>query len=201
MTRRTAAVAMLLAGAVTLTGCTSSASKGHGAAAGNTTPTVSGVPTDTGIDTGVPVPTDSTTPTTSAPATPSTSTVALPADTCRGPQLTLRLIRGGAIPLQEIALITFTNTGTTECSMFGFPGVSLRAAGKQLGQALRSPIAAKTVRLMPGEQAQAQITDFSSCQAPLSDTVRIYPPNLTTYVDKPFELRACRFQVDPVSHS
>ena len=60
---------------------------------------------------------------------------------------------------------------------------------------------AHTVRLLPGEQAQAQITDFSSCQASLSDTVRIYPPNLTAFVDKPFELRACRFEVDPVSHS
>jgi hypothetical protein len=126
----------------------------------------------------------------------------LPKDTCTGSQLTVRVIRGGAIPAQEIALITFTNSGTSTCSMFGFPGVSLRLKGAQVGQpALRSPVAAHTVRLLPGEQAQAQITDFSSCEASLSDTVRVYPPNLKTFVDKPIELRACRFEVDPVSHS
>ena len=183
----------------TVAACSSSASSGHGAAV-NTTPAVTadGVPSDTASVT------DSATPT--APTTQSTSSttagITLPKDTCTAAQLTVRVIRGGAVPSQEIALITFTNSSATTCEMFGYPGVSLRAGGRQVGQpAVRSPVAAKNVRLAPGEQAQAQITDFSTCQAPLSDTVRIYPPNLTAFVDKPFELRACRFEVDPVSHS
>lgn len=199
--RSTVAVA-LLCGTTAVAGCTSS-STGHGAAVTPTTPvSVDGIPTDTGApsDTGAPTGSDTATTTTS-PTTTGTTGIALPKDTCTGSQLTVRLIRGGAIPTQEIALITFTNSSTKVCTMFGFPGVSMRAGGKQLVAALRSPVAPKTVRLQPNEQAQAQITDFSTCSAPLSDTVRIYPPNLTTFVDKAFELRACRFEVDPVSHS
>jgi len=195
---RTAAA--LAAAAAVLTACTSSTSAGHGAATPTSPVTVDGLPSDTGV-TGPPAtPTTSATTGTTSPAATSTA-ASLPKDTCTGSQLTLRLFSAGAVPSEEIALITFTNSGTTPCSMFGFPGVSLRLAGRQLVQASRSPVTAKTVRLLPGENAQAQITDFSTCNAPLSDTVRIYAPNLTTFVDKTFQLRACRFEVDPVSHS
>ncbi|MCU1658309.1 MAG: putative secreted protein [Pseudonocardiales bacterium] len=118
-------------------------------------------------------------------------------------QLTVRVLRGSAAQQQEFALITFTNKGTKACSLFGFPGVSLRRANALLGQpADRSPkTPPHTVKLAPGEQAETTITDFSSCQAPLSDTVRVYPPNLREFVDKPLELRGCQIVVDPVTHS
>jgi hypothetical protein len=187
----------------TLSACTSSASNGHGTAANRPSVTVDGVPTDTGTSTDTSIPTQVAPTTSGAPTTGTSSTGSgLPKDTCAMAQLTVRLIRGGAVPAQEIALITFTNSSTTTCSMFGYPGVSLRLSGRLLGQpAVRSPVTARTVKLLPGAQAEAQVTDFSSCQGSLSDTVRIYPPNLTAFVDKPFELRACRVEVDPVSPS
>ena len=156
--------------------------------------------------------TDTTAPTTSAaPSTPASSTAprtsatspGLPKDTCQMSQLSVRLIRGGADTGREIGLVTFTNVSTVECSMLGFPGVSLRSGGALLASpATRdSAAAAETVHLAPGASAQAQFTDFSSCQAPLSDNVRIYPPNLTSFIDRPGQFRGCNLVVEPVAHS
>jgi hypothetical protein len=118
-------------------------------------------------------------------------------------QLAVRMIRGGADTGREIGLLTFTNTSKVECSMFGFPGVSLRLGGAELASpAERDPAATRaTVHLAPGATAQAQFTDFSSCQSPLSDNVRVYPPNLTQSVDRPGQFRGCKLVVEPVVHS
>lgn len=204
MTPRRAAIGVITALTIaTMSACTSSASAGHGAALNTPASiTADGLPTDTGVASDGSTTASATTPSATATSSASPTGITLPKDTCTAAQLTVRVIRGGAVPSQEIALITFTNSSRVTCEMFGFPGVSLRAGGRQVGQpAVRSSVTAKNVRLAPGEQAEAQITDFSSCQAPLSDTVRIYPPNLTAFVDRPIQLRACRFEVDPVSHS
>jgi hypothetical protein len=112
------------------------------------------------------------------------------------------VLQGGAIAGQEIALITFTNMSATKCAMFGYPGVSLRLHNVLLGKpAERSIKKPTTVPLAPGAAAQATITDFSSCQAPISDTVRVYAPDQKPFVDKPLEMRGCRLFVDPVTPS
>jgi Protein of unknown function (DUF4232) len=114
----------------------------------------------------------------------------------------VRALRGSAAGGQEFAVITFTNTGSLTCTMFGFPGVSLRLRGALLSRpAERSGKSPATVRLNPGAQALASVTDFSGCNAPISDTVRVYPPNLRDFVDLPLALRGCRVVVDPVAHS
>ncbi|PZS33440.1 MAG: hypothetical protein DLM58_07830 [Pseudonocardiales bacterium] len=117
-------------------------------------------------------------------------------------QLTVRALRGSAAQQQQFTLITFINKGAQTCTLFGFPGVSLRRNGVLLGKpAERTAKPRTTVTIAPGGQAESLVTDFSSCQAPLSDTVRIYPPNLTQFVDRPLELRGCRIVVDPVTPS
>jgi hypothetical protein len=122
--------------------------------------------------------------------------------TCTSAQLTIRVLRGGAVAGKEIAAITFTNGSTTTCAMFGYPGVSLRLHNALLGQpAERSVVQPKSVSLAPGAGAEAVITDFSSCQAPVSDTVRVYAPDQKPFVDKPLELRGCRLFIDPVTPS
>jgi hypothetical protein len=206
--RRIGAAACTLAVLAVVCGCTTSgkpsARQGTpaasiGSAAESAAP--SGTPSIT--DSGPPAPSSTAAATTSRPAvTHSVTQPALPRDTCLLDQLSVRVIPGGAVPGREIAAITFTNTSGVACSMVGFPGVSLRLAGKLVGSpAVRSSTPIKTVHLAPNGQAQAVVSDFSTCQAPLSDTVRIYPPNLTQYVDRPFQLRACRLQVDPVTPS
>jgi hypothetical protein len=94
----------------------------------------------------------------------------------------------------------FTNKGTKACTMYGFPGVSLRYQGALLGQPASRDlsVAPAIVRLNPGDLVQAGIVDNSSCQAPLSDTVRVYPPDSTKFVDLPLELRGCTITVQPV---
>lgn len=156
-------------------------------------------------DTTAPTSTAATTTTAASSSAPRTSTAGpgLPKDTCTTAQLTVRMIRGGADTGREIGLVTFTNISKIECSMFGFPGVSLRLAGAQLAAPAGRDTATvpATVHLAPGDSAQAQFTDFSSCQSPLSDNVRIYPPNLTSFVDRPGQFRGCKVVVEPVTHS
>jgi hypothetical protein len=109
------------------------------------------------------------------------------------------VIRGSGALQREYASVLFTNTSTKRCTMFGFPGVSLRRAGQLLGQpATREAITPKNLRLAPGGRAQADITDVSTCQAPLSDTVRVYPPDSKQFVDLPLDLRGCALSVRPV---
>jgi hypothetical protein len=115
----------------------------------------------------------------------------------------VRVLPSSGAQQQEFALITFTNSSRKACSLFGYPGVSLRLNDALLGApAQRNPTATPTrVHLAPGAQAKSLLTDFSACQAPLSDSVRVYPPNLATFVDRPTQLRGCRLVIDPVSAS
>lgn len=122
---------------------------------------------------------------------------------CTSKQLKIDALRGSAAAGIEYALITFTNTGAKSCAVMGFPGVSLRLAGALVGKpAERSTIKKPaSVTLKPGAQAEAAITDLSSCQAPVSDKVRVYAPDQTAFVDLPLGLRACRIIVDPLTLS
>jgi hypothetical protein len=193
---------------VSLAGCTSTTSGNNVSTPGASSASSSSTDlTPTGSPSTATLPATDT-PTASASPTHSRSPATaaqppLPKGTCIGSQLTVRVLRGGALPGREIALVTFTNSSTAPCTMFGFPGVSLRLQNALLAMpAQRTSDSPATVRLAPGEQGQAQITDNSSCQAPLSDTVRVYPPNLVTFVDvTPFQLRGCSLTVAPVTHS
>jgi hypothetical protein len=198
------AVAALAAALIALAGCTSS------------DPAPSNPPGSSSHEltaiTPIPAPTDST-PVSSSPAASTSAASAASAvtstkptapslATCLSTQLGIRVLRGGAVAGQEIALITFTNTSATKCAMFGYPGVSLRLHGALLGKpAERSVVQPKAVPLAPGAAAEATITDFSSCQAPVSDTVRVYAPDQKAFVDKALELRGCRLFIDPVRPS
>jgi hypothetical protein len=200
-------IAVVIAATGLTAGCTSS-----GPAAGPTAP----APLTSAASTPGPAP--STAPTTAAaPATPTPSVTpsSRPAPTtptaastpvaagqreCSTADLSVRVRRGGAAANEEIALITFTNTARTACSLTGFPGVSLRRAQALLGApATRSGRAPAVVVLAPGASAGTTLTDVSTCQADLSDTVRVYPPDSTAFVDQPLTLRGCALYVDPVT--
>ena len=175
---------VIIAGTALVSGCTSSTSRTASGQGSTGTPNLtSSTPSDSPSDT-VTAPTDSasSTPsstTRSTSAAPHSSGVALPADNCPTSQLQVRVLLASGAQQQEFAEITFTNTGTTECSLTGYPGVSMRRASAALGAPAlpNTAVSASTVHLAPGATAQTMLTDFSSCQAPLSDTVRVYPPN------------------------
>lgn len=202
---RTVVVAAVLSGVIGLAGCTSSHSGSSAPSTPNFATAVSPLPSDSAATS---PPSTTTAPTSSAAPSKTATTTGPFGPTPTGPaactstQLKVRALRGSAAAGQEFALITFTNASSAVCTMFGFPGVSLRLNNALLGRpAERSGKAPSTVTLEPGAQAEASLTDFSSCQAPVSDTVRVYPPNQRAFVDRPLALRGCRVVIDPVTHS
>jgi hypothetical protein len=65
--------------------------------------------------------------------------------------------------------------------------------------AVRSGKAAVTLRLAPGKSATAQLTDNSTCDAEISDSVQIIVPNRTERLVLHLALRGCPLSIDPVT--
>jgi hypothetical protein len=195
---RVLGVAVALIGLTALAGCTSSGGASPSSAPTTAASTPSSVPSS---DSSLTAPSSTAaTSTTPAKSTARKPPPALPA--CTSGQLKIAALRGSASAGQEFALLTFTNTGPATCTMFGFPGVSLRVSNAMVGKpAERSGKAPSTVTLKHGARAESVISDFSSCQAPVSEQVRVYAPNQRAFVDLPLALRACRVIVEPVTHS
>jgi Protein of unknown function (DUF4232) len=209
VTRRNAAAALALAGCVVLAGCGKVTGRSTAAASGADTrvPTVdSPAPSSASAPTSAAATTAATAsvtptaaPTSAKPTTTQRPTPAVP--TCLLPALHVHVLRGGAVPGSEIALIIVTNNGAATCTLAGFPTVSLLLNGRQLGQP-SSPSNAPVhpVTLKSGGQANSQITDHSSCQAAVSDTVRVSLPGVAGgAVDQALQMRGCTLVVDPVS--
>jgi hypothetical protein len=206
-TIRSLGAGLALAGAIALSGCTSSKAGSDSGSPAPGTASLTAITPIPGSDTSTPQSSSPAPSSSTAPSKTPTSTLP-PKPTPTGPlectseQLKTRALRGSAAAGQEFALITFTNTSPLTCTMVGFPGVSLRLHNALLGKAAqRSATPPKTVTLKPGQQAESTLTDFSSCQAPVSDTVRVYAPDQRPFVDLPLVLRGCRVVVDPVTHS
>jgi hypothetical protein len=198
--RRAGALLALVAGAVTA--CSSST---HGVAAQLTTavapPTSAAVPTTPPPTSAAPPVTQpptsgSSSPTVRSEPTPPASTP--PRSTCT--DVSVRVLPGGASPGEEIAALQFTNTGHTSCTLVGYPTVTLLLHGRQIGlQSQPSTPGADSAReLAPGAVAESLLHDYTqTCQAPLSDTVRVVVPGSSqTYLRPQFQLRACIVRVD-----
>jgi hypothetical protein len=140
--------------------------------------------------------------TTSAPTSASDSTTThgatAPKSTCT--DLSIRVLPGGASPGQEIAAVQFTNAGATACQLIGYPTVQLFRNGTQIGTKSQpsTPGVVSSRRLAPGEIAESLVHDYTqTCQAPLSDTVRVIVPGSShVYLRPGMQLRACLLRVD-----
>ena len=96
--------------------------------------------------------------------------------------------------------LTFQNTGTAACTLYGYPGVSLlNTAGSQIGDpAQRQGASATTVTVAPGGNAYASIAVTDPGIPPCSGStaaaqVRVYPPGEThaAQVPAPTGLLVC----------
>ncbi len=98
--------------------------------------------------------------------------------------------------------IDFTNAGSTSCTLYGYPGVSLASGPPyvQIGLAAKrsTTIPVKLVTLAPGATAHAvlQIVDAlnfppSSCGPTKATSLRIYPPNQKASVYLPTAAQGC----------
>ena len=108
---------------------------------------------------------------------------------------------GGGTSGSYYSVIDFTNTSSTSCTLYGYPGVSLTAeSGTQIGPAATrdATTAAATVTLAPGATANAvlRMTDptayaTSQCKPTTSAYLKVYPPNQTTPVQVSFKEDTC----------
>jgi hypothetical protein len=113
--------------------------------------------------------------------------------------LSIRALRGGAALGREIAALVFSNRSARTCAISGYPAALLRLSGAPLGApATHDPGSLKPINLRPGGSVQAQLTAITTCQAPVSDTLRITPPRTSRHVDRALRLRACTLSVGPV---
>jgi hypothetical protein len=107
---------------------------------------------------------------------------------------------GAAGSLYQV--IDFTNIGTTPCTLFGYPGVSL-AAGTPVTRvgavASRSTTAGpRMVTLAPGQTGnallrivQAQNYPQATCAPRATTFLEIYPPNQTTPIYLAYKATGC----------
>jgi Protein of unknown function (DUF4232) len=93
--------------------------------------------------------------------------------------------------------LQLSNIGQGQCSMFGYPGVSvLDAKGHQLGApAVRDhSVTPTTVVIGRGRTAHFVLRDIDvalPCTAAKGAQIRIFPPGQTTATSVPFSLFAC----------
>ncbi len=118
---------------------------------------------------------------------------------CTLGRLKVSAVRGGATEGQEIAAVLFTNASTKVCTVRGYIFAQLRVMGAPLGEpATHNPGRVRTVALPRGASAQAQLTAVSTCQAPVSDQVRVRLPNSPGAASVAIQLRGCSLSVDPL---
>jgi hypothetical protein len=114
--------------------------------------------------------------------------------------LTITVERGSGAAGHQFANILFKNTSPAKCSLTGFPGVVLLKGGARLGQpAIRSTKQFATVRLAPGATGTATLTNDSTCNADISDSVQVIVPDRTEMVVVPLRIRGCPLTIDPVA--
>jgi eukaryotic-like serine/threonine-protein kinase len=106
------------------------------------------------------------------------------------------VIRGSASPGAEFAALQFTNIGATSCTLYGYPAVTLLLKGSRIGTPSQ-PATTSTSRmtLRPGDTAESKLNDYTNCQAPLSDSIRVVAPGSTIHAVRPGQLRACILRV------
>jgi hypothetical protein len=111
----------------------------------------------------------------------------------------VRVLIGGASFGEQIAAVQYTNEGHATCVLAGYPTVTLLLNGQRIGRPSEPASAAKSKRtLRPGEVAESLVHDYTqTCQAPLSDSVRVQVPGTAQTIIRPgAQLRACVLRVD-----
>ena len=109
---------------------------------------------------------------------------------------------GGAAAGSTYYPLNLTNTGSSSCSLFGYPGVSWVSgpSGSQIGRpATRNPVLTPaTVVLAPGQTAHvtlqvvdAQNYDKSTCQPVTAHWLKIFPPGQFTALYVKFSALTC----------
>jgi Protein of unknown function (DUF4232) len=186
------AAAAIACSAALLAGCGSSSSPAAAPSAGpNRATTTPGSSVNPGGPDQTANPTATATPAAGAPACATSALhVAVPAGAGNG------AAGSSYYPVQ------FTNTSSSPCTLYGFPGVSFvtAAGGSQIGiPATRNPaFAARLVTLSPGQTVHAELQVAVAQNYPPADCglvtahwLKVYPPNQTAPVYVSFTAQTC----------
>ncbi len=108
---------------------------------------------------------------------------------CTSQNLTAALTAGdGGGAGSSYPYLVLTNSGTADCSVTGYPGVSFASAGSQIGAAAErdDSVDPQTIVLKPGESAHSALRitnadafDSNACNAQQADSLVVYPPDQT----------------------
>jgi hypothetical protein len=146
-----------------------------------------------------PAPTKTVTvPASTAPATP-TSSASPP---CPTSALKASVGTGNGAAGSTYYPLEFTNTSSTACTLFGYPGVSFvtGTGGSQIGRAAsRNPaVTSRLVTIAPGSTAHATLQVVNAmnypgaeCHLVTAHTMKIFPPNQTAPIYLGFTAPAC----------
>jgi hypothetical protein len=130
-------------------------------------------------------------------ATPQTATTV---SSCNTTHLAASLAPASSAAGTSYETLTLTNTGSSACTVMGYPGVSLLSeTGAQLGQpATRDTVTSPgEISLQPKQSAYSNVGfpdpgNFGSgqCSSPAL-TIRIYPPDQTAALTAPASQQYC----------
>lgn len=194
-----AGVIPMAALAIAVAGCGSNGTTGASSSPSNTGSSSSTSSTST--------PTSSSSPTTTtAPSTGSGGeTAAAGTPSCNSNDLKAKIGQSEGAAGSIYVTLDFTNTSSSKCTMYGYPGVSLANGTTEVGPgATRSTTtAASLVTLAPNATANAvlQVADAgnypaSNCGPKPTSAIKIYPPNQTVALYVPYSTSACVKSVD-----
>jgi Protein of unknown function (DUF4232) len=202
MTRRIAGVAVLGTVALLATACGSSSSS---AVAGSGSSGSPSAPAASATASGSPAPP-------SAPATsPAVSAHAAGVPACSTSQLTVSLGASQGTAGSVIETIDFTNNGSADCTLYGYPGVSLQGGSPaaQIGAAAArsTTTPASLVTLAPGAVANAQLQvtvagnyPSSTCDPTPASSLLVYPPGQTAAASVSYSTTGCSATGVPLLH-
>jgi hypothetical protein len=146
--------------------------------------------------------TGTATPTASPTATSSPSSAGTASCASSALHVVVASSAGGAAAGSVYYPIEFSNTSSSPCTLYGYPGVSFVGAvgGSQIGAAAtrNSTLTAKLVSLSPGQTVHATLQVVNAANYPPGDCglvtahwLKVYPPNQTAPVYVSFTAQTC----------
>jgi hypothetical protein len=211
--RKATAVGTLLLGAAALGGCASNGSTGAAAGTTHSATVVSSTGASTGSAGGA-----SSTATAAATGSGGTSTQAAGGGTagCTGSQLSLKIDQGSSGMGHTGSVLVFTNTGSTACTLYGYPGADVTDNGsydfapRMNATRVSGGPAVQTVTLAPGFSASAMLewgvnptgggtANAANCAGMDGGYLEVTPPNTKDTIKSDPPLNMCTdLQIFPV---
>lgn len=192
------AVGTLVLGAAALSGCASNSGTGTASAEGTQSATVVSGSSASG-STGTATSTGSSTSTQTSAASGVSS--------CTGSHISLKINQGSSGMGHTGSVLVFTNTGSSTCTLYGYPGADVTDGGQynfasRMNATRVSGVAVKTVSLSPGSSASAMLewdvnpTDgepasAANCAGMAGGYLEITPPNTIATIKSDPALDMC----------